>query len=299
MDGRRLFEGALICVVSWFLLAGTASAHQAPKKEGGAAKPTGPCVIRSLPSFVDQGEFEEHSSIADVIEVMCEPIYAEHQVKLSSQQLYNRCKNSLSWTSPFSLAKGGDIVGPGTFPVFAVGPSFTVTLDDDGNATAVVWGGPSCAPGESLVSGHLIEPPYATFTTAFTVLPPHDTTPGVWALPGGQVEDSINSSVATIVQVEFPSVYAEKFVNISAEQLYARCLVPPHLTWVGPNAKVLAGEAEAVSRVKLDNNGNAFVVLLGRASCASGVSEVEASLEEAPYTTFVNSFTVLSPRTPF
>jgi hypothetical protein len=103
------------------------------------------------------------------------------------------------------------------------------------------------------------------------------------------------SSVETIVEVEFPSVFAEQDVNISAEQLFARCGVAPKVEWIGPDEKVLAVDEEGISKVKLDDNGNAFVVLFGGPSCASGVSEIEASLESAPFTTFTTDFTVKAP----
>jgi hypothetical protein len=48
--------------------------------------------------------------------------------------------------------------------------------------------------------------------------------------------------------------------------------------------------------VELDNNGNAFVVALAGASCAAGTSTIEASLVGPPYTTYTNTFTILSPR---
>jgi hypothetical protein len=127
------------------------------------------------------------------------------------------------------------------------------------------------------------------------VLPPKASTPGVIATPSSQVEDDVYSSIATVVQVEFPPVYAERPVDISAEQLYARCLIAPHLVWVGPDETVIGEEEEATLKVKLDNTGSAFVVVLGGASCASGPSEIEASLEQAPYTTYTTSFTVDSP----
>ena len=57
----------------------------------------------------------------------------------------------------------------------------------------------------------------------------------------------------------------------------------------------MLGEGETVE-VKLDNDGNAFVVLLGAASCASGDSEIEASLVEAPYTTYTTNFTIIPPQ---
>ena len=240
------------------------------------------CVVNSLPSFMDQGEFGSSSSIADVVEVECEPVYAEHTLRFSSQELYSRCQHHLSWSLPY--------------PFKAVtGSSFPVTLDNDGNATAVIWGGPSCAAGESLISAHMEQAPYLTVTTPFVVQPPRTSPPGVYALPGEEVENEETSSVATIVHVEFPPVFAEAYVNINAEQLYSRCHVPPKLLWIGADGERLEGGSN-LDGLQLDNDGNAFVVLLGGGSCASGPSEIEASLESAPYTTYTTTFTILPPQ---
>ena len=46
----------------------------------------------------------------------------------------------------------------------------------------------------------------------------------------------------------------------------------------------------------LDNDGNAFAVLIGNSSCAAGTSMIEASLENAPYTTYTTEFTVEPPQ---
>jgi hypothetical protein len=270
--------------VSMFLLAGTAAAHKAASRRRAAADPAA-CVIHSLPSFMDQGYgLDESSSVADVIEVECQPVYAEDTVKVSSEELYSRCGKQLSWTA----------IGNNEDPYEPTGPESSgisgVLLDDDGNATVVAWGGPSCAAGESIVSAHLEDAPYETVATPFTVTPPKPTTPGVWALPSSQVEVGDWSSFATIIQVEFPPVYSEASVVISAEQLFSRC---GKLTWIGPDEKLLASGEEVT--VKLDDDGNAFVVLLGGPSCASGLSEIEASLKEAPYTTYVEDFTILPP----
>jgi hypothetical protein len=271
-------------VISSVMLTGTAFAHKTPKKEK-TEKLTDPstCIVRSLPLFVAQGEFASASSVADIIEIECEPIYAEHFVKVSSMELYNSCDDSLSWSA---IGNQEDPYAPVT------GSSISkVRLDDDGNATIAVWGGPSCASTtESLISAHLEEAPYETFTATFSVGAPHTTTPGVWVLPESQVEDDTFSNAATIVQVEFPPVDAGGNVVINAEQLHARC---GHVEWVGPDENVL-GSGETVT-VKLDNDGNAFVVVLGGPSCASGMSEIEASLEAAPYTTYRVCFYIYPP----
>ena len=176
------------------------------------------------------------------------------------------------------------------------GSGYTVELDNDGNATAVISGGPGCAAGESLISAHMEQAPYTTVTTAFTVLPPRPTPPGVIASPKEAVENETTSSFATVIQVEFPAVFAEAYVNINAEQLFARCHVPPRLVWLGEGGTKIGEGTGSVDGVQLDNDGNAFVVVLGGGSCASGTSEIEASLESAPYTTYTTNFTILPPQ---
>jgi hypothetical protein len=283
MERRSLLAGLTVLIISVFAMGGTALAHKAPKKKA-AAEETATCVVVSQPSFVDQGEFSQAGSVADIVEVHCNSVYAEQYVKLSATELNSRCKGGISWQS--ATDPGDSIDGSSISKVL---------LDDAGNATVAVFGGPSCASGESLISAHLEAAPYETFTTSFTVEPPHATTPGVTTLPSSQVEDDITSSVATIVEVEFPSVYAEKYVDINAEQLYARCQNDPQLSWYGPDESSLgAGESQ---EVQLDNSGNAFVVLFGNSSCASGSSLVEASLVSAPYTTYTTEFTIKSPQT--
>jgi len=295
MERRNLLVGLTVVIVGIFAMSGSALAHKAPKKKA-AAEESGGCVVVSLPSFVDQGEFSTAGSVGDIIEVHCQSVYAEQYVKLSATELYNRC-HSLEWAQ----------ISQYEHESYSDGPSLSdVQLDDAGNATVALIAGPSCASGESLVSAHLEEAPYETFTTSYTVLPPHSTPPGVTANPSSQVEDDITSSVATIVEVEFPSVYAEQYVNITAEQLYARCGDDPRLLWVTPGDIVgepslkhadlgeIFGES---TEVQLDNSGNAFVVVVGSSSCASGPSLIEASLIKAPYTTYTTEFTVKSPET--
>ena len=280
MDRRTLLGGLLVMVGSLFTLTVTAAAHE--KHHEGPI-----CQLKTLPAFVDQGEGEEHSSIADIVEVHCNAEYGGTSVKISSQQLYNRCKNNLAWIPqpPSRLVEGASIG--------------QVELDDAGNAVVAVEGGPGCTEGESLISVHMEQSPGTTVMEAFTVLSPRDTKPGVFALPSWQVENSIFSSVALIVQVEFPSKYAEDEVNVSDEQLYTQCPVGSHLTWLGPDGgKKLISHKESVD-LQLDDNGNAFVVLLGEESCFSGESTIEASLEAAPYTTYTTQFTVKSPRSFF
>ena len=243
---RKALLAITFVLFVWLTQASTAS----------ALTPSDPCALSSVSSFVAQGEFGEASSIADVLEVQCEKVYAGSPVRFSANPLYFRCQRKLVWSAPTPYT-----------PVS--GPGYSTKLDGDGRALAVVWGGPGCASGESLLSAHLEKAPYTTVTTEFTIVAPMVTPEGVFALtPNGkasEIESSVTSSVATIVDVEFPSVNAEQPVHISAETLYSQC--HSKLRWVGPDAKELANEVSGLSGVKLDNDGNAFVVLLGGPSC--------------------------------
>ena len=298
MERRNLLAGLAVLALSLFVLSGTAFAHTTRHKRaahhsatpGDTAAPE-TCVIHTLPnSFMDQGEFDTASSIADVIEVECEPVYAEQSVRISANELYSRCDGKLYWTVPTE-----------PFHFSSSGPAFSVELDNAGNATAVLIGGPSCAAGESLIAAHLEVAPFTTVTTGFTVLAPRVTETQVVATPESKVEGEVYSDIATIVQVEFPPVFAEEPVDIDAAQLYARCKEDYRLDWIVPGAdgpRVLASHSERAT-VWLDNDGNAFVVLFGNYSCAAGTSMIEASLENAPYTTLTTDFTVEPPRSTF
>ena len=72
----------------------------------------GACVVNALPSsFMDQGEFGASSSIADVIEVECEDVYAEHHVRISANELYSRCDQDLHWRTPTANQPEKNIFG--------------------------------------------------------------------------------------------------------------------------------------------------------------------------------------------
>jgi hypothetical protein len=99
-------------------------------------------------------------------------------------------------------------------------------------------------------------------------------------------------------------VFAGQAVVLNASQLYSRCRVAPRLVWVtmgespgagGSAAEPLTQPESEEATVHLDDDGNAFALLLGGGSCAAGSSLIEASLEKAPYTTFTASFTTEPP----
>jgi len=301
MERRNLLAGLAVLALSLFVLSGTAFAHATrhkkakPREVGSGSSET--CVVHALPdSFMDHGEFGSASSVADIIEVECEPVYAEKYVRISANELYSRCDKRLYWRTPYQE----DEVQVDQ-PEESSGPSFSVELDNDGNATAIVIGGPSCAAGESLIAAHLETAPFSTVTTGFTVLPPRPTEPGVFATPENKVEGETYSDVATIVQVEFPPVFAEEPVNVNSNEFYSRCHNSPKTEAIIMGQ---SGYPEVVHSLEegtlyLDNDGNAFAVLVGNSSCASGTSMIEASLENAPYTTYTANFTIEPPQPSF
>ena len=219
--------------------------------------------------------------VAFIVTVECAPTFSEQTVEIHTPQLSNACQGLLRWYNATTTAASGN------------GDTFDVTLDDDGNATAVVLGGPSCAASRDLIEADLAVAPYTTAITQVQIAPPRDTRPGVFALPAQQVEDDITSSVATIFYVEFPSVYSEHKVEISDAELYDRC--DGHgITWILPNSTTFTyGKSVTVT---LDDNGNAFVVALAGPSCAAINTFVQAELVGPPYTTLTSQFNVLSPR---
>jgi hypothetical protein len=93
-------------------------------------------------------------------------------------------------------------------------------------------------------------------------------------------------------------VFGEASVYIDFAQLYARCHYSPKTEVIAFDYGYPHIERYTESEtVHLDNDGNAFAVLVGNASCAAGTSLIEASLENAPYTTHTTNFTI-EPRRP-
>jgi hypothetical protein len=143
-------------------VAGAASAQAASASIGNTPSPT--CIVKAKPySFAEQGEGVTHSSVAFIVVVECQPVYGEDTVEINAHQLSSACHGTLSWTNP---------AVPG---VLVPGESFDVTLDNDGNANAVVWGGPSCAAGRTLGEAELETAPYTTYTHGYRVLSPRVT----------------------------------------------------------------------------------------------------------------------------
>jgi len=301
---RNLRARLAILAGSALLLLGVSSALGAAPA---AAQATGKtCVVHSLPSFIAQGEnvgdIRTAATVADIIEVECDPaVYGTKSgVKITASQLYTRCEKHLTWYVPNNPpGTEGTETGGGEAGGFEVseGPGVSVRLDADGRAIVALLAGANCMAGENIIAVHQEEEPFESFATAFTVLPPVPTPPGVFATPSRQVEDSYSSAVATIIQVESDQG-SEKFVRIASEELYRRCRVAPHVHWIRMD-RTEGEEGAEVRRVQLDNDGNAFVIAIGDASCAPGTSLIEADLEDKPFTTYLTEFTIEPPRPTF
>ena len=291
MDRRKFGAGLVVFALSLMLMAGSASAHGTVAPQGSPAE--GSCHIRSLPSFIAQGEFEHAATVADVIEISCNPyIYSQGaEVTITASQLYSRCDEEVTWYD--ANDKGRYRTGHGR--------SFSVHLDVNGNANVALIAGPKCMVGESLITVDENESPYETFTTSYQILPAVNTPSGLFVTPSSQVEDAESSGVITIVQAEF-SHASEQDVRLGYKQLYDRCERDPgtiliqtnrHPEVIGPEHVADGEETDAIT---LDNNGNGFAVLIGSDSCAEGKSLIEADLETSPFTTYTGEFTVEAPR---
>jgi len=288
----------MVLASSFMLLAGVASAHGTPAGDPGTS---GSCTVVSLPSFVAQGEYGYAASIADVVEVSCNPFtYGTGQeVSVTASQLASRCHN-LAWIVPNNSENE---------PEAQLGQTVHLNLDADGNATASLVAGPNCMAGESLITLDENEAPYETFTTSFMVTPPVNTPQGVVAMPSSQVEDSGSSSVTTVVEAEFAGG-GEKYVRLASEQLNDRChdggliWVPGYVTEYLEESYSTASvkkaevetEGENETLIRLDDNGNGFAIAVGVDSCLEGTSLIEADLVESPFTTETTNFTVVAPK---
>jgi hypothetical protein len=263
-------------------LATSAAQAQTARAAQTQAAGSATCVIRSLPSFTAQGEGALMATVADIVEVECDPmIYGTgSKITITATQLYERCGKDVSWyvPNPFSVVAGKGV---------------SVALDADGNATVALIAGPNCQAGESLVSAHMEETPFETFTTDFTVLAPGTTPQGLFAMPSAQVEDALSSGAATIVEAEF-NEGSEKTLRVASEELYDRCRIAPHLHWIKIDRSETTGPE--VTGVPLDNDGNGFVIAVGDESCAPGRSLIEGDLEQKPFSTETAEFTILPPQ---
>src|SRR5437879_10606755 len=101
MDRRILCVGVAVLASSFLLLTGVASARGTSTSASPTVAP-GTCEVKSLSSFVAQGEFASAASVGDVIEVSCDPYHYSNgaEVEVTASQLYDRCGQNLTWYLP-------------------------------------------------------------------------------------------------------------------------------------------------------------------------------------------------------
>ena len=115
MERRNLLAGLAVLALSLFLVSGTAFAHathhkQAKPQTGGGSGSAETCVVQlAAQRSWTRASSDKSSSIADIIEVECEPVYAEQYVRFSSNELYSRCQHQprLDGCRIRAKAKGG------------------------------------------------------------------------------------------------------------------------------------------------------------------------------------------------
>ena len=222
MERRNLLAGLAVLALSLFVLSGTALAHTRPttRRPSRGRRTVAPetCSVNTLPaSSWTRASSATSSSVADIIEVECEPVYAEQPRPDQRQRALQPLHEKLHWTNPHRNQPEKNISG------FTSGAELQSDARQRRQRDRDRDRGPSCAAGESLVSAHLTKPPYTTVTTGFTCSPPKPTPAGVIVTPTNKVEGEEYSDVATIVQVEFPPVFAEERSTSGFSQLKSRC----------------------------------------------------------------------------
>jgi hypothetical protein len=282
------------------LMISTASAQAGVGSKAEAAN----CVIKGFSGLMRQGELKQVGSVGDIVEVSCNSaIYPGGTlVEIEDGQLFSRCSLSggtITWVNPNEFSTG--------LLKTSKGRGITVELDGLGNANVALVAGPNCAVGGTVVSAHTVvgkgNTTVESFATAFAVENAKTTPEGAVTMPTEQVEDEGSSAVATLIQGEFSSTEAK--VRVAAPELFNRCEIAPHVTWLRPSGEIVPGVRELVGggatepagteSLKTDNDGNAFVIAIGDSSCKPGKSFFQVDLEAAPFTTEEPAFTVLSP----
>ncbi len=101
VHGRTLLAALGVLAAALLFASAPALARSTHRKQARAVAAE-TCVVRALPgSFVAAGDMYGSASVADVVEVSCEPVYARAHVRVSADQLYARCAQRLSWYLPY------------------------------------------------------------------------------------------------------------------------------------------------------------------------------------------------------
>jgi hypothetical protein len=246
-----------------------------------------PCEIRLLPaSFV---ETSTKGSIADVVEVSCEPSLAGAPMSLGARELWARCDHHLSWAQPYPYKS-------------TTAEAVRLHLDADGNALVALFAD-TCAAGKSLLSASLEKEPFYTASETFAVLAPREEPEGISVAPEAQVPNFEKKSIAVVIPIAFGADYAQQAVKVTSRELSGVC---GELVWVGPGGVLARDTPDA--EVHLDYDGRTFIAALA-GECAAAKVQFAAellagffptqaayfSIEEAPEEAPVPKVTGLTP----
>jgi hypothetical protein len=240
------------------------------------------------------------SSVAAVIQVETSPSFAGDAVDVSSSQFVASCQTT-GFAEPEET----------TFEFSPTQLTIPLILDDDGNATATLLG-EDCAPGSSVIEADLVVAPFDTALGTLTLNPPVVTPPGIFGYPTtsgtvttgevetGDTEASGDSDVDAVFYVETDPVYAEQQVEISFNELEARCLASEGYALLPPGGLETVSEAPGGMitppvPTTLDDDGNAVFVFLG-SSCAAGSSDVIADVLAGTHPTYTTTFNINPPQ---
>lgn len=268
----------------------TACAAYSGGGTGGSPGGGDPSLTIAPNPLVETGQSEVHA----VLE-FSDPAAAETKVSIDSSQLTASCGGTVT----YSDLQGVTATTPpdSTLTPATVTNQVILTLDDEGNADAVV-SGTDCAPGSDIFDASLIATPYTTELATLVVDPPAVTPAGLTAAPATEVETgdtaaSGDSDVYAVFYVEGDPVWAEEEAEISDTQLESSCLggwiwEPGNTTLIGgsssgpisgnpantgtayPNLPTTSGDEPFTT---IDDDGNAEFTFMG-ISCAASSTDI-------------------------
>lgn len=278
---------------------------------GGGGGAPDPGLTIAPNALVETGQSEIHA----VVEFF-DPTAADQQVSIDSSQLQGACGGTITFSDLQGVTANAGTVTPVISPNQVI-----LTLDNDGNANAVV-SGTDCAPGTDVFEGSLIKSPFTTELATLTVDAPQVTPAGLTAAPPTEVETgdtaaSGDSDVYAVFYVEGDSVWAEEEAEISDIQLESSCLggwiwEPGNTTLLGGATsgnisgdplntgttppKTTSGDEPFTT---IDDDGNTVFTFMGiSCAAASGGSTAIADIAFnliGSHPTVTGTFTVLPP----
>ena len=179
MERRNLVAGLAIFIVAIFALTGTASAHIAHHKRAKAPS------SKRRPQPTKRAWFTRCPRRSWTRASSAPPRASPTSSKSSAKRSTPRRRSRSAPTSSTANATRG-CTGPSrrhsTTKSRGRAPKSNWTTT--ATRQSCVFGGPSCAAGESLLAAHLDVAPYTTTVTTFTVLPPRPTRTGRHRLAG-------------------------------------------------------------------------------------------------------------------